>query len=297
MKYTYYIILVSTLFLMSCQQQSKSRPNQEETNSSTNQKELKLLSYNVLQGLQNNDTIKDMYVEWVKQVNPDIVAYQEMNDFTQKDLEKFALRYGHAYAIQSKVEGFPVALTSKYPIVNVQKVVDNMWHAYLYANINNMHFMVIHFSPFSYKKRQKEVCEILARANLIPKGEKVAIMGDFNALAEIDAPNYSEDMLLAKKEDEMKHAHKRNLNNGDFDYTVTNAMLDAGYIDLIKKFHPEFVYSIPSKKYRSKFVSRIDFVWANEELAKQVTSANVIYDEATEQMSDHYPLLVTFKLD
>lgn len=260
------------------------------------QENLKLLSYNVLYGLQNNDTIKSMYVDWVKQINPDIVAYQEMNDFTQKTLEAFAAEYGHSYAVLSKTEGFPVALTSKYPIVNVEKVIDNMHHAYLCANINGLNVVVIHFSPFSYEKRQKEVAEIIAKAKLFPQNSKVAIMGDFNAMAEIDAPNYSTEMLQTRKDSEAKDSRRRNLNNGNFDYSITNAMLNAGYSDLLKKFHKEFKYTIGSKKYRSKYLSRIDFVWANENLAKHATSAEVIYDDATEQMSDHYPLLITFDL-
>ncbi len=277
----------------SCTQQNS---QQSSVNPST-KKEFKLLSYNILNGLQNNDTVKNMYVDWVKQINPDMVAYQEMNDFTQKSLEEFAKRYGHPYAVISKETGYPVALTSKYPIVNVQKVVDNMWHAYLYANINNIHAMVIHFSPHRLEKRQYEVREILARAALVPEGEKIAIMGDFNSLAEIDAPNYSEEMLEARKQSESKNTEIRNLNNGQLDYTVTKAMLEANYIDLLKQFHSDFKYTIGSQKYRGRFLSRIDFVWANEALAKCATSAEVIYDEYTEQMSDHYPLLMTFELD
>ncbi len=286
------IIFLSIIsFLFGCSGQHSQQTGKQSLDTG---KEMKLLSYNVLYGLQNNDTIKDIYVDWVKQINPDIVAYQEMNDFTQKSLEAFAARYGHPYAVQSKIEGFPVALTSKYPIVNVQKVVDNMWHAYLYANINGVHLMVIHFSPHQLKKRQTEVQEIIARAALIPPGEKIAIMGDFNSLAAIDAPNYSVEMLEARKQSEEKNAHIRNLNNGQLDYTVTNAMLEAGYTDLLKVFHKDFLYTVSSLKYRSKFVSRIDYVWANEAFAQSTTSANVIYDEATEQLSDHYPLLVTF---
>lgn len=285
--------ILMTIALLGCTAQS----SREESKTQSAGQEFTLLSYNVLYGLQNNDTIKDMYVNWVKQIDPDVVAYQEMNDFTQKSLEEFASRYGHPYAVQSKLEGFPVALTSKYPIVNVQKVVDNMWHAYLYANINGIHTMVIHFSPFSYEKRRHEVRDVIARAALIPKGEKVAIMGDFNSLAQIDSPYYNDDMLNTRKQSEVKNAHIRNLDNGKFDYSITNAMLDAGYTDILKTFHKDFVYTIGSKKYRSKHLSRIDYVWTNDKLTECVTSADVLYDEATEQMSDHYPLLIKFKLD
>lgn len=264
----------------------------------TAQKELKLLSYNVLMGLQNDSVVKSKYVEWVKDINPDIVAYQEMNQFTQKSLEEFAQRYGHSYAVQSKIEGFPVALTSKYPIVNVRKVVDNMHHVYLCAKINGINFIVIHYSPFSYQKRQKEVHEVLACAALIPKNEKIAIMGDFNSLAEVDAGQYGPEMLDIRKQSELKQSHIRNLNNGQFDYSVTNAMIEAGYTDAVKKYHKEFIYSIPSKKYRkNNHLSRIDYVWTNAPLTKLLKSATIIHDEATEEMSDHYPLLITFDND
>ena len=126
------------------------------THSLAAQDNLKVLQYNVLEGFKNDSLIKNEYISWVKNIDPDIIAYQEMNDFTQKKLETFALRYGHEYAILSKSEGYPVALTSKYPIVNAQKVVDNMWHAYIYANVANMHVFVVHFSPHQLIKRKAE---------------------------------------------------------------------------------------------------------------------------------------------
>ena len=178
------------------------------------QKVFKILSYNVLEGFQNDSIIKTYYINWVKKLDPDIIAYQEMNKFTQKSFEQFALQYGHPYAVISKTDGYPVALSSKYPIVNVQKVVDNMHHAYLVANINSINIIVIHFSPFSYQKRQLEVREVLARAALIPQNEKIVIMGDFNSLSQVDAAAYSEESVKALQEREDKESHIRNLNNG-----------------------------------------------------------------------------------
>lgn len=260
------------------------------------QTNFKVLSYNILKGLQGDSTIKDKYVEWVKNIDPDIVAYEEMNNFTQKSIEQFAARYGHPYAVISKTEGFPVALSSKYPIVNVQKVVDNMWHAYLYANINNVHVFVIHFSPFSYQKRQLEVKEVLAHAALLPKNEKVMIMGDFNSLSEDDAAMYTDELIASLKEQEQKYSHIRNLNNGKIDYTVTGAIKNAGYKDAIRLFHSDFQKSVTTKKYNPKFLKRIDYLWVNPKLSKSVKSAQYIYDDVTDSISDHYPILVTFDL-
>lgn len=255
----------------------------------------KILSYNVLYGLQNDSLIKNEYVNWVKKIDPDIVAYQEMNDFTQKSIEAFAIRYGHPYAVISKTEGFPVALSSKYPIVNVQKVVDNMHHVYLVANIRGINVIVIHFSPFNYKKRQLEVNEIIARASLFPKNENIVIMGDFNSLSQVDDIYYKDEgYLKTARERELKESHIRNLNNGQFDYTVTGAMQQAGYVDLLRKFHSDKQFSIPTKKYGSNYPKRIDFIWANSVFAKTAVSTDILQDPQTDVMSDHYPVLATF---
>lgn len=260
------------------------------------QSEFKVLSYNVLMGLQQDSLIQEEYQEWVREIDPDIVAYQEMNKFTQRGLEQFAGRYGHPYAVMSKLDGFPVALSSKYPIVNVQKVVDNMWHAYLYANVNNIHVFVIHFSPFSYKKRQHEMRQVLAHAALLPQDEKIIIMGDFNSLSQQDEQYHTPEMVQAMLEREKKEDHIRNLNNGKIDYTVMNAIREAGYEDVFLLKNDRLISSVPTKKYGEPSARRIDFIWTNPVLSECVVSSAIIQDATTDHISDHYPVLVILDL-
>ena len=259
----------------------------------------KILSYNVLTGFQQDSIIQDQYVTWVKKINPDIIAYQEMDYFTQKKIEAFAARYQHNYAVISKEHGCPTALSSQYPIVNVQKVVDNMWHAYIYANINGIHVFVIHFSPAQLVKKRAEVKEVLAHAALIPKNEKIVILGDFNSLSEDDAESYGDEYLELRKRSEAQNPNIRNLDNGKLDFSVIRAMKDAGFVDAYRMFHQDFKASMPTKKYIREGVintpRRIDFVWLNPELAKYAVSADYLHDDDTNTMSDHYPLLVEFE--
>lgn len=261
------------------------------------QKNFRILSYNVLEGFKRDSLIKNEFISWVKGIDPDVAAFQEMNNFTQKEIEEFAARYGHNYAIMSKTEGYPVALTSKYPIVNVQKVIDNMHHAYLVASINNINVIVIHFSPVSYQKRQLEVKEVLARADLFPENEMTAIMGDFNALSVKDAGNYDEKDLKVMKDREIKDSRIRNLENGQFDYSVTEAMENAGFIDILWQYHKDFQPTMPTGNYTAEHVKRIDFVYVNKTLQKKAVSAEIIRNDKTDKISDHYPVLVTFSLD
>lgn len=259
------------------------------------QQKLRILSYNVLKGFQSDSLNENTYVDWVKTIAPDMISYEEMNGFTQKKLEDLASRYGHPYAVLSKTDGFPVALSSKFPIVNVQKVVDNMWHAYIYANINNVHVFVTHLSPFSYRKRQTEVAEILARAALIPKNEPVMIMGDFNSLAASDSASYNAAFLENEKAAEKKRAIVQNLNNGQLDFSVTNAMKEAGFYDSLPLFHKTFQRSVDTKKYPRDFQKRIDYVWVNKVLAKKLVKADILYNSATDSISDHYPMYIELK--
>src|SRR5690606_10642609 len=104
------------------------------------QEKFKILSYNVLYGLQKDSTANiQRYIDLVNELDPDIVATQEMNGWTQKSLEELAIRYDHPYALQSKEDGFPTALTSKTPPVNFKKITENMWHSYLYAKVRGIH--------------------------------------------------------------------------------------------------------------------------------------------------------------
>jgi exodeoxyribonuclease-3 len=61
------------------------------------QSTLKVLSYNVLHGFENDSAKMTTYVDRVSKLDPDIIAYEELNDFTQEKLETLAKRYSHPY--------------------------------------------------------------------------------------------------------------------------------------------------------------------------------------------------------
>jgi len=258
------------------------------------QKKLRVLSYNVLKGLQGDVKNMNRFSCWVKKKSPDIICYQEMNGFTQKSLENFAIGYGHPYAMIAKESGYSVAITSRFPIVNAQKVLENMWHGYLYANINGLHVFAIHLSPFLYQKRLHEIRQILAQAALLPKASPVLIAGDFNSYQARDSGYYSEKALLTQQSREQKNAEIRNLNAGKFDYSVTNEGTTAGFKDAVSLFSKQFDFSMPTKKYDAAFKDkiRIDYIWLNKSLQRKATAASVVYDDDTADMSDHYPILL-----
>lgn len=269
------------------------------------QEKFKILSYNILFGLQKDSTANiDRYVNFVKELDPDIVATQETNGWTQKSWEELAKRYGHPYALQSKEDGFPTALTSRTPPVNFKKVTENMWHSYLYAQVKGIHIFVIHFSPFSYRKRLEEVENIIAQTASLPQDEPILIMGDFNALDISDQAQYGDQVVQSMREQEKKHDHIRNLNNNQIDYSVLEKLDKAGFKDSYRLLNDTFASSVPTfksgegkiKSSNAGIGKRIDFLWANPVAAKMVTKSAIIKNDQTHVISDHYPVYVELTL-
>lgn len=251
------------------------------------QRELTILSYNVWDGFRQHTeegpTVKETYMKWVKELRPDIVAYQEMCFFSPDSLENFAAEYAHPYGIlsnpfESLKKNHPVALTAKSPIVNVRKVEDNMHHAYLYAKIEGIHFVVVHFSPFSDEKRANEIRQVLAEISTIPKDEKIVIMGDFNAFSKSDSSRYG----------------------GEASYHVLEQVEEAGFIDAFKLFHEEFKATYPTAVrpfLMERLPVRIDFMMVSESLVSQLIAVDILHDEITSsKISDHYPMLMKIRV-
>jgi exodeoxyribonuclease-3 len=271
---------------------------------------MKFISYNVLHGFNNDRALEQRYVDWIKKENPDVIAYQELNGFTQDSLERLAKRYGHPYAILNTGVTHPLGITSRYPIVMVQQVTTNMWHSYLYGNIKGIHFFVTHLSPFEVDIRRADIDRILAHTKLIPAKERIVIAGDFNALSAIDSANYGDALLTAMLKTDgklqpksgtaivkFKTIHYNNLNNGQLDYTVTNKMLQAGFKDSYYLTNTHFKHSAPTKDHAAEHGRkiRIDYIWVNKAMAAHIKSADVVQNEETNQLSDHYPVYITWK--
>ncbi|RYF90656.1 MAG: hypothetical protein EOO00_08810 [Chitinophagaceae bacterium] len=103
--------------------------------------------------------------------------------------------------------------------------------------------------------------------------------------------------MAAQVKREAGNAEIRNLNEGKFDYSVISEMELHGYRDAVNLFSKAFNYTMPTKKYDAAFKSkiRIDYIWMNGVLQRRAGGASVIYDQHTDEMSDHYPIWLTLK--
>lgn len=268
-------------------------------------KDLKIISYNVYNGMKLDETDgKQKFIEWAKAQDADIIAWQEMNFFTREKLEKFAASYGHKYAVLLKEKPddaafFPVAITSKYPIVNVDKVVDNLWHGALYADIGNYHFVITHMNPFWTEKRIDEMNLIIdsIKYSRDPNGKWI-IAGDLNSFSPADKETYDKSNLLNDiKEKQKKRPILENLVNGQLSYTVQQNLLDAGFIDALKIKNKEFIATAPTKVFYDQASTplRYDYIYVSPPLKNDVIEVKVLKDDFTDNYSDHYPVQMIIK--
>lgn len=272
------------------------------------QKEIKIISYNAYWGMKSDESKdKEKFAQWAKNQDADIIAWQEMNHFTQESLEKFAASYGHKYAVllkEPKYEGqeefFPTAITAKYPIINTRKVLDNLWHGALFADIGDYHVVVTHMNPFWTSKRIDEMALILdsIKYSADPNGKWI-ITGDLNSLSPLDKPDFDQQaMILNLKENEEKRPILQNLVNGKLDYTVQQDILDAGFIDVLRyQFPKTFIATAPTKIFydQSKLPLRYDYIYVAPMLKENIVDVKVLKDDFTDKYSDHYPVQLIIK--
>ncbi|MNK05927.1 exonuclease III [compost metagenome] len=252
------------------------------------QNKTRIISYNILEGMKSDTTKgKQDFVKWLKSENPDILALQECNKFTQKSLEDLARSYGHTYAVLLREPGYPVALTSKYPIVDVQKVTDNMHHGFIVAKIKDLNVIVLHLSPHKYWKRREEIDVILSTISASAQKERWIIMGDFNSLSPLDKDNYADGKYADRlKEMAKKYSFHENLVDGKYlDFEVQKRILEFGLHDTAKE-------KATGNETKG---NRIDYIYVSKDLMPLVTKAQFIRDEFTATHSDHVPVIMEFK--
>lgn len=249
----------------------------------------KVLSYNILEGLQHSQIQIDVFVKWVTDLDPDITFYQELNGWSEESFSDLARRCGHPFAVKLKEDGYRMGISSKYEITDTERVTEGMTLGYIYAKIQEYHVFAVHLNPFKEETRVQEIQKILAHARTLPDDAKIMVVGDFNALAESDIPAYS-DPEFAKNMLGVNPYFR-------FEFTTTNAMLEAGYADAHALLQTDFKRSFPTAKriVPGDQGRRIDYAFLSPSLHDKCVSVDIVHDEITRFLSDHYPLVFAFR--
>ena len=264
--------------------------------SSVTTETLKVLSYNVLEGMKL-DKANDYnnFVTWVSEQAPDIMAIEETNGFTKEKLTALSARWGHPYAEMCKESGYPVSITSKYPIEVVSRILDGVWHGGIHVKIKGINILVLHLYPFSYTPsgsnaangdayRLEEIQTYLDNTiRKYPDEKYWLMMGDFNSRSRADNWYYG-----YPENDTRLLVHNHILNH-------TNLK------DIIAERYPG---SFISSTYGN---ARIDYMYASPSMYARIVNALTVMDKWTTATqspyvsnfydpSDHRPILADFEL-
>lgn len=164
---------------------------------------------------------------------------QVANAFTEESLTALAGRYGHPYAILCKESGFPVGLTSKYPIELRNRLLEDvpLWHGAIHTRIKDINVVVLHLYPFgtypngqgaagtgnTYRDREIN-CILDSTIRRYPVEPLWLMAGDFNSYSPKDA-----DAMPANT------------------YFETHSIvLKSGYCDALRDRHSQFFHTVPT---------------------------------------------------
>jgi len=250
---------------------------------------LRLISYNILEGMKLDQTTgKTELAAWVRSMNPDILALQEANRFTQESLERLAVSYGHPYVVTNikKGDNYPVALTSKYPIEVIAKITEGVSHGAIHVRIRGVNIVVLHLWPHATGSndhtdgnsyRMAEITAFLDGTLKAHPGEvRWLMMGDFNSVSPLDADDLPGGIGL--------------------NYDVHTKILGSGYHDLMRSYRGYFIPSCPTAAFAGGNATRIDFIYGSSAMLSDMTCVETVRDDFTDTRSDHYPLMTEFRV-
>lgn len=260
-----------------------------------------ILSYNIKDGF--DQTVdpeaapgkKSAFADWVRQYDPDIVMFQEMNAFTDESLELFATTFGHRHSVLLKDWGYPTAITSKKEITDIEKIqiTDDdenppyRVHGYILAKSYGVNLVALHLSSQSAELRDREPKAIVAHLNTLPDHSKVVVAGDFNTFCRTNEDLLGKEVWLGNI--------KKYSSNYPPAYGPTDTFLDAGFTDVMTTGGSYYRPTFPvTQNYRiSDYLGvRIDYVFVTETLSAACDYAEVIHDSYTRTASDHFPVLI-----
>jgi len=265
---------------------------------SSEEKHLRIISHNVWYGFTLVPERKDSWIQWMKAQDPDVVSLQELNEYTREKLAKDAMSYGHDYSALLKEEGFPTGITARFPIEDVQRITEGFHHGLLRVKIQQVYFYVIHLHPSNWETRKQEINLILEDISKLPVNSKVILAGDFNTFSPLDSIYYSHGKLEPFFNARDSMYEEKNLNKGELDYSAIQTVMNHGLVDLeasLRSSSYQFPGSFPTlieKEGEHGDQRRLDYVFVSENLAKQVTRAEIISSDTAQILSDHLPVLV-----
>jgi|SRR5690625_2411763 len=256
---------------------------------------MQILQFNVLDGCREDTRYEKMF-DWLKRQNADVIAFNELNGWNKKEFnnEMTKLDLPHSHLFEMESSPYFVGIASKHPIEMIEEIEDYpTYHGLLHVKINNVHFFIVHLTPFESTEREKETKRIIELTKDIE--EPVIVLGDFNTLSPLDKDQY-EIMGTYEKLVEDSVLARLHILNQEINYKPMKMLLESGLNDICysEDFHHTFPSKIEPDKERDIRL-RIDYILGNKHLLDYEPECKFIPTFEVETLSDHYPTMCILK--
>ena len=270
----------------------------------------KVIAYNIFEGginpsntVSNEDRFNrlDAIGAFLRTSNPTVVILTELNHFDSSRFSKFANQWNHPHtAFLPARTGFHLGISSSYPLIELTQLKNDMHHGALLVQINfddqtKIGIVATHLNPFSPAKRTIEaklITDKLKEYNL----KHWIISGDLNSLSERDDAYYQPPSKFTTT-DKLK-AKFLTADFKSIDYTTINHFIGEGFQDTLGEC-TQFRSSVPTKLDVDPMHAlrmRLDYILSTKQLMEKVIDADVLNNEMTLFLSDHYPVTASFRL-
>ena len=239
--------------------------------------------------LPQESSAQETFQSQVRKNNPDVLALQGLDGYTDERLMAKAAQWGHPYSVILKGPGSAIGLTSRRPIINCEKLTKGMGHGLLHCRTFGIDFFTVRLSADDLQMRRREAGLILFRIqNLTRSGGEAILLGDLNAVSPFDAALY-----------------QANASAVEPDYSVLATFMSAPMIDPCARHtgNPADRISLlvegngdPSQKTIGgrTFRRRIDYILATPKLADECVGCEIAAGGENRSPSGHSLIMVDF---
>ena len=263
------------------------------------EKNIKAIFYNIYLG--GRDKL-DEIANFIQTGNYSFAAFSELNHFTENSFQKWSsskLGLQHTSFLETP-HGFHLGIASRYKLHHIKHDTSPPFHhGYILTWIEVLKccVLVTHLSPFTASRRLEEAKRIVnIFSELKEDNRRLLLVGDLNTLSSSDSISNHGIRILAK-DPKLK---KKFLNDEDKDglsidfrpmHTLLENLVDIGKTN---------DYSVPTAIIEDKMHAmemRLDYCLASKpflEVYNGKACAETIKSIETRELSDHYPLEITF---
>jgi exodeoxyribonuclease-3 len=251
---------------------------------------MKVVSYNIENGARHTYFLLQ---QLIRNEAPDVLCMQEADHWHEGDLsrmEDFALSLGfRAVIFGDSNTDCKIITFSKLPVEESQVFTDGFTHCAVRAIISDgAHKVAIwntHLDPFDEEARMREA-RFIAREVTADS----IIMGDMNSLSRAD--KYTDTFLEG-----LRHQGNDRYGTTVLRYDTTDYFSDKGFVDVAAAKRRN-ANTFPARSGIEPFhchTMRLDYIFAPSQWLDAFSSVEVIKNELTHRISDHFP--ITFQLD